>query len=171
MIWLIAGALLGHFTKGFAPELLIEIPPYRRPHFRAVLKKLWMRMAGFLKEAVPVILAAVVAINVFYSLGILDFASRLAAPVVAGLWGLPREASTAVFIGFLRKDMAVAMLVPLALTAKQAMVAGTVLATFFPCAATFAVLFQELGIKDTLKAFGVMVVIALATGAALNLIL
>lgn len=170
-VWLITGAVLRHAVKGFAPELLIEIPPYRKPLCRAVAHKLWMRMSGFLVEAVPIILAAVLVINIAYSLGILDRLARLTAPVVTGLWGLPREAVTAVIVGFLRKDMALGMLAPLALTAKQATVAGVVLAMFFPCVATFGVLLKELGFQDTFKATGIMVVAAVVAGAVLNFIL
>ena len=40
-LWLILGKLLSIFTKGRSPEILLEIPPYRRPHLRSVFKKLW----------------------------------------------------------------------------------------------------------------------------------
>ena len=63
------------------------------------------------------------------------------------------------------------MLAPLALTAKQLVVSTTVLAMFFPCVATFAILVRELGTRDTLKATGVMVAAALAMGSLQNLIL
>lgn len=53
---------------------------------------------------------------------------------------LPKEAVVAIAVGFFRKDVAVGMLGTLGLTAKQLVVAVTVLAMFFPCIATFAVL-------------------------------
>lgn len=169
--WLIAGAIMRSTVKGFAPELLIEIPPYRAPQWQAVMHKLWMRMSGFLLEAIPVIMAAVLLINVAYSMGILDRLARIAAPVVTGLWGLPKESVTAIIIGFLRKDMAVGMLAPLALTAKQATVAGVVLAMFFPCVATFGVLLKELGARDMIKSTAIMLIAATMAGALVQLIL
>ena len=169
--WVILGIILNHAVKGFSPELLIEIPPYRLPLWRIVLQKLWMRVYGFLAEAIPIILGAIVVINMLYSLRVFDAIARFTAPVVTGLLGLPKEAVTSLIIGFLRKDVALGMLAPLALTAKQLVVASVVLAMFFPCIATFVVLLRELGVANMLKSVGVMILAALITGGMLNLIL
>ena len=170
LAWVILGIILHHAVKGFSPELLIEIPPYRLPPWRIVLEKLWMRVYGFLAEAVPIILGAIVVINMLYSLKVFDIIADFTAPVVTGLLGLPKEAVTSLVIGFLRKDVALGMLAPLALTAKQLVVSSVVLAMFFPCIATFVVLLRELGVVDLLKATAVMVSAALVTGGLLNLI-
>ncbi|MBW2338768.1 MAG: ferrous iron transporter B [Deltaproteobacteria bacterium] len=169
--WVILGVILNHAAKGFSPELLIEIPPYRLPPWRIVLQKLWMRVYGFLAEAIPIILGAIVVINMLYSLRVFDAIASFTAPVVTGLLGLPKEAVTSLIIGFLRKDVALGMLAPLALTAKQLVVASVVLAMFFPCIATFVVLLRELGVVYLLKSAGVMILAALITGGVLNLIL
>jgi len=171
IVWIILGLILNRLVKGFSPELLIEIPPYRLPLWRTVLQKLWMRVFGFLKEALPIILAAVLVINILYVLGVFDAIANFAAPVVTGLLGLPREAVVALVIGFLRKDVALGMLAPLALSAKQMVVGSVVLAMFFPCIATFVVLLRELGVTGMLKAAGIMIAAALLTGGLLNLIL
>jgi ferrous iron transport protein B len=169
--WVILGIILNHAVKGFSPELLIEIPPYRLPPWRIVLQKLWMRVYGFLAEAIPIILGAIVVINMLYSLRVFDAIASFTAPVVTGFLGLPKEAVTSLIIGFLRKDVALGMLAPLALTAKQLVVASVVLAMFFPCIATFVVLLRELGVVYLLKSAGVMILAALVTGGMLNLIL
>ena len=169
--WVILGIILNHMVKGFSPELLIEIPPYRLPPWRIVLQKMWMRIYGFLAEAIPIILGAIVVINVLYSLGVFDAIADFTAPVVTGLLGLPKEAVTSLVIGFLRKDVALGMLAPLALSATQLVVASVVLAMLFPCIATFVVLFRELGVVNMCKSAGVMISAALITGGILNLIL
>ena len=169
--WVILGIILNHMVKGFSPELLIEIPPYRLPPWRIVLQKMWMRIYGFLAEAIPIILGAIVVINVLYSLGVFDAIADFTAPVVTGLLGLPKEAVTSLVIGFLRKDVALAMLAPLALSATQLVVASVVLAMLFPCIATLVVLFRELGVVNMCKSAGVMISAALITGGILNLIL
>jgi len=171
IVWVILGIILNRFVKGFSPELLVEIPPYRLPPWRTVLQKLWMRTYGFLREAIPIILAAVLVINILYVFGIFDAIADFTAPVVTGLLGLPKEAVTAIVIGFLRKDVALGMFAPLALSAKQLVVGSVVLAMFFPCIATFVVLLRELGVINMLKAAGIMIVAALLVGGALNLIL
>jgi len=171
IVWVILGIILNRVVKGFSPELLIEIPPYRLPPWRTVLQKLWFRVYGFLVEAIPIILAAVLVINILYTLGIFNAIASFTAPLVTGLLGLPKEAVTALVIGFLRKDVALGMLAPLALTAEQMVVGSVVLAMFFPCIATFVVLFRELGVVNMLKSAGIMITVALLTGGILNLIL
>ena len=171
VVWIILGFILNRTVKGFSPELLIEIPPYRLPPWRTVLQKLWMRTYGFLVEAVPIILGAVAAINILYFFGVFDAIANFTAPVVTGLLGLPKEAVIAIAIGFLRKDVALGLLAPLALTASQLVVGSVVLAMSFPCIATFVVLLRELGILNMLKAAGIMVASALIVGGILNLIL
>jgi ferrous iron transport protein B len=170
VVWIILGFILNRAVRGFSPELLIEIPPYRLPPWQTVLQKLWMRTSGFLKEAVPIILGAVLVINILYVLGIFDAIANFAAPVVTGLLGLPKEAVIALVIGFLRKDVALGMLAPLALTSGQLVVGSVVLAMFFPCIATFVILIRELGVVNMLKSAGIMISVALITGGILNLI-
>jgi ferrous iron transport protein B len=171
VVWIILGFILNRTLRGFSPELLIEIPPYRLPPWRTVLQKLWMRVYGFLAEAIPIILGAILVINILYILGVFAAIANFTAPVVTGLLGLPKEAVTALVIGFLRKDVALGMLAPLALSAEQLVVGSVVLAMFFPCIATFVVLLRELGVVNMLKAAGVMIAAALITGGILNLIL
>ena len=169
--WIVIGLILNRTVKGFSPELLVEIPPYRFPPWRVVGDKLWLRVSGFIKEALPIVLGAVLVVNILYTLNVFDFIANFAAPVISGLLGLPKETIVALVVGFLRKDVAVGMLAPLALTAKQLVISSTVLAMSFPCVATFVVLGRELGVKDMLKATAIMLAAALAVGGLQNLIL
>ena len=171
MLFVIKGLLMNRLIKGKSPEILWEIPPYRIPQPLAVVKKLWMRVSGFLKEAVPYVLLGVFVVNILYTIKVFDLLSRLFSPVLTGMWGLPKETISAMFIGFLRKDVAVGMLAPLGLTTKQLVIACTVLAVYFPCVATFVVMVRELGVRDMAKAAGIMIFTALTVGTVLNLIL
>jgi len=169
--WVIIGLILNHAVKGFNPELLVEIPPYRLPPWRVIGEKLWLRVSGFIREALPIVLGTVLVVNILYTLGVFNAIANVTAPVLTGLWGLPKETITALVVGFLRKDVAMGMLAPLALTAKQLVISSTVLAMLFPCVATFVVLARELGAKDLLKAVGIMIAAALIMGSLQNLIL
>jgi len=171
IVWIILGLLLNLVLKGESPEIFAEIPPYRLPYFPALVKKLWMRTFGFLKDAVPYVLLGVLIVNILYALRIIEFIGRLAAPVVTGILGLPEEAVGALIIGFLRKDVAVGMLVPLGLTMHQMIVASVVLTMYFPCIATFVILVKELGVRDMIKSATIMIISALTVGGILNLIL
>jgi len=169
--WVIIGLILNRTVKGFNPELLVEIPPYRLPPWRVIGEKLWLRVSGFIKEAVPIVLGTVLVVNILYTLGVFNAIADITAPVLTGLWGLPKETITALAVGFLRKDVAMGMLTPLALTAKQLVISSTVLAMFFPCVATFVIMARELGVRDLLKAVGIMIAAALIMGSLQNLVL
>jgi ferrous iron transport protein B len=169
--WVIVGLILNHTVKGFSPELIMEIPLYRFPPWRVIGEKLWLRVSSFIKEALPIVLGAVLVVNILYMLKVFDFIANIAAPVLTGLLGLPKETVVALAIGFLRKDVAVGMLAPLGLTAKQLVISTTVLAMAFPCVATFVILARELGVRDMLKATGIMIAAALIVGGLQNLIL
>ncbi|MCX7020034.1 MAG: ferrous iron transporter B [Candidatus Sumerlaeota bacterium] len=170
-IWFVLGVVLNRFLKGESPEILMEVPPFRMPHFRSVLKKIWMRLVWFLREAVPFVLGGVLLANVLYSVGVIDVIGRLAAPVVSGVMGLPKEAVGGLLIGFLRKDVAVGMLAPLHLSFRQTIVACVVLAVYFPCVAAFTIMLRELGAARMLVATAIMGTIAVLAGGMLNLIL
>jgi ferrous iron transport protein B len=171
IVWIALGIILNRVLKGESPEIFVEIPPYRLPYFGALLKKLWMRTRWFLKEAIPYVLLGVFIVNILYSLGIIQFIGRLTAPIITGVLGLPQDAVGALIIGFLRKDVAVGMLLPLGLSLSQLIIASVVLTMYFPCVATFAVLIKELGTKDMLKSTLIMISSALIVGGILNLIL
>jgi len=170
-ILLILGSVLNKIMKGYSPELLIEIPPYRVPPATLLLKKLYLRIKGFLLEAVPIVLFGVRVINLMLFFRIFDFVTGIFSPIVSGLLGLPKEAAVALAIGFLRKDVAAGMLVPLALTTKQLFIAVVLLALSFPCVATFVVLWKELGFKDFLRAIIIMLGVALSVGILINFII
>jgi len=170
-VWIVLGIVLRLTVRGFTPELLIEIPPYRLPSWQSVLQKLWMRIRGFILEAVPIILGAILVINILYALGVFDAVADAVAPIVTSVLGLPKESVSALVIGLLRKDVALGMMAPLGLTAHQLVIGSVVLAMFFPCIATFAVLLRELGVVNMLKATGIMIMVVLVTGGILNLIL
>jgi len=171
LVWLLIGITMNSLLKGESPEIFVAIPPYRIPYFGALAKKLWMRIKGFLKEAIPFVLLGVFIVNVLYSLKIIDFLGKLTGPVIRNLLGLPSGAVAALLVGFLRKDVAVGMLVPLGLTLKQLVIASVVLAMYFPCAATFVILVKELGVRDMIKSSAIMVFSAILAGALLNLVL
>lgn len=170
-VWVVIGLLLRRMIKGTSPEIFVEIPPYRIPYLKGMLKKIWMRLKWFIKEALPFVLLGILIANILYTLGVLQFVSKVTGPFLTHILGLPEEAAGALIMGFLRKDLAIGMLIPLNMTFKQLVVASVVLTMYFPCVATFSVLLKELGVKDMLKSATIMVLSATITGGLLNLVL
>ena len=170
-VWLLLGLLLNRLLKGGTPETFMEIPPYRVPYLGSLAKKLWMRMRAFLTEALPFVLLGVLLINLLYILGVIAWIGEAAAPVVVGILGLPEEAVASLVVGFLRKDVAVGMLLPLGLDREQLIIASVVLTMYFPCIATFVVLLKELGPARLGMAVAIMVSSVLFVGGVLHALL
>ena len=166
--WVILGRIMHKFLPGYSPELVVEIPPYRLPAFKGIGMKLWFRIKGFLMEAIPMVLAGVLVANLLSTSAFMDVVSALLSPLFRGVLGLPPETAGPILLGFLRKDIAVGMLIPMRLQPGQMVVAVVPLAMTFPCIATFIVLWKELGAKDMLKTIGIMILAALAAGGVLN---
>lgn len=171
IIYVLAGFVLNRYVKGESPEIFLEIPPYRRPSLITILKKTWMRIRWFLTEAIPYLFFGVLIVNVLYAVGFLEWFGSLFAPITERWLGLPKEATTALLVGFLRKDLAVGMLLPLGMTPMQLVIAATMLTIYFPCVATFVVLLKELGLRDMIKSTTIMIVTALSVGGLMKLVL
>ncbi len=171
IVWLVVGLTLNVLVKGFSPDLVIEIPPYRMPILTLLIKKVWFRIYNFLFEAIPYVLFGILIVNLLYISNLFNFISLFTKPVITKLWGLPQSAIVPILIGFIRKDVAVAMLGPLNLTAKQIVIGSTILAIFFPCIATFTMMIKELGIKKMFISTALMIIISLIVGALLNIII
>ena len=116
------------------------------------------------------VLAGILVANLLSTSAFMDVISTLLSPLFRGILGLPPETAGPILLGFLRKDIAVGMLIPMRLLPSQMVVAVVTLAMTFPCIATFIVLWRELGVRDMLKTIGIMIVAALAAGGALNVL-
>ncbi len=171
VIYVILGLVLNRLIKGEAPEILIEIPPYRWINPRILAKKISLRLKQFFVDALPFVFLGVLIANLLYFTGIVEIIGNVAKPVVHDVFGLEKEAAAALIVGFLRKDVAVGMLTPLNMPANQLIIACVILAVYFPCVATFATLLKELGIKDFAKICIVMILTAFAVGVSLRTIL
>ncbi|HKL74859.1 MAG TPA: ferrous iron transporter B, partial [Halanaerobiales bacterium] len=55
-VWIIVGLILNKLLPGYSNDLLLEVPSFRLPDPLTILKKLWMRIVSFLKEAIPFML-------------------------------------------------------------------------------------------------------------------
>ncbi len=164
-LWMILGSVLRLTIKGTTDTLIMEVPPYRLPGIKILLRNLGTRLVAFLTDAFPYVLGGILFVNILTLLGVMDFLGNLARPVITGIFGLPSEAVASFIIGIIRKDAAVALLEPLALNGSQMVTGATALIIYFPCIATFVVLVKELGLKDTAKSFLIMAGITLVAGA------
>ena len=173
-LYFITGIILNKFVKGDSPEIFLEIPSYRMPHFKTTIKKTWMRIRWFIKDALPWLFFGVFFVNILYTIGFIKAVAEAFQPLMSGIFGLPGETSVVLLTGFLRKDLAVGTLLSFeagTFNPMQLVIVATMLTVFFPCVATFAVMMKELGIKDLIKASFIMIGAATVVGIVLRIIL
>lgn len=148
LLYLIAGffvfgAILNRFVPGSSPELIVDIPPLRRPEPRNIASKLSVRVSGFLRNAVPFVLLGVGVINVLYVVGGIEWLAGVLEPVLTGWFGVPDDTVPALIAGFMRKDLAVAQLSGLGMSGFETIMSVIMISIYFPCVATFAMLIKE----------------------------
>jgi ferrous iron transport protein B len=171
VLYILLGLVLKRLVKGESPELLLEVPRYRKPDPVTLLKKTWSKAYGFLAEAVPFVILGIFIVNLLYVFGIIDVLSAVFSPILTAVLGLPEGAIVALMLGILRKDLAIGMLLPLGMSPQQLTIACIILATYFPCIATFVVMLRELGVRDMLKAAGLMIIVSLSAGIIMRVVL
>ncbi|HDI12520.1 MAG TPA: ferrous iron transporter B [Hadesarchaea archaeon] len=160
--YFVTGAVLSRLIPGRSPEILIDVPPYRSPIMKNVATKTWARVSGFIKMAVPAVLGGIVVVNLLYLLGVIDWLADALEPIFVVWFGVPAVTVGALVMAFLRKDMAVGMLGGMAaaglLTTGELITSVVLVSIYFPCLATFIMLWKEGGVRDLLKSLAILTV-------------
>src|SRR3972149_4565 len=86
----------------------------RRPTARQVGAEAWFRFRSFVTTATPVMLAGSFVLGGLYETGAIGPIGDAIAPIVRGLLGLPPVAGIALALAFLRKELALQLLLVLA---------------------------------------------------------
>jgi len=169
---IITGSILNVILPGGEGPFIMELPPWRRPQLRNVLKKTIIRMREFLFKGTPLVLLGVLIVNLLYYTGLIGTLAGLLAPVISGLFNLPDRVVASLVIGVLRKDVAVGVLGAVApsMTALQMLTAVTVVTLYFPCVGSLVVTLKELGPKRTLLMIAIMTIITIVVGGLLGLL-
>ena len=167
--YFILGFILHKILPGKSPEILIDVPPYQMPMLRDVAMKLWMRVKGFFKIAIPFVLLGCIIVNILYLANIIDWLANVLSPVLSGWFGVPKETVGPLIAAFLRKDLAVAQLSAIEMTKYQMITSVVLVSIYFPCVATFMMLLKE-GWKDLLGSIAVLAVVVFLYGGLLHLI-
>jgi ferrous iron transport protein B len=138
--------------------LIMEMPSYRMPHYRTVIKQTWFRVRDFVYIAFPIIIASTVTISILDFAGVLGVMEGAMAPVTVAWLGLPAVTGILLIFGTLKKELTLVMLAAylgttnfaLALTPIQMIVFALVTMLYIPCAAVIAALVKEIGWKRAL---------------------
>jgi len=155
VIIFILGRVAFKVLPGEPMGLIMEMPPYRKPHVRSVLKETWMRVKDFVYIAFPLIIIGSVVLTGLKVGGLLEPIGDTLSPVTVGWLGLPAITGVLLIFGILRKELTLVMLATLmgtanfatVLTPTQMIVFAIVVMYYIPCIATIAALVKELGWK------------------------
>jgi ferrous iron transport protein B len=182
---LAAGFAANALVPGRQPSLVLEMAHLRVPVPRHVAQKAWARFRGFVITAAPIMLIGSFAVGLAWETGAWAPFSTALGPVTEGLLGLPPIAGVAIAFGFLRKELALQLLIALAvveyglgagdlgtfMSPGQVFVFAIVTSISIPCAATLAALAAELGRRPALAITVGSLAIALAVGGLIARVL
>jgi len=154
LIFLI-GRILNKFLPGISVGIIMEMPPYRLPSGKVVLKQAWNRFKPFLLTALPLIIIGSIVIEAMRLTGVLTLVSNALSPVTVVWLGLPAFTGFLFIFGVLRKEAALVLLTTAAgtlniqavMTPIQMVVFALVIMIYVPCIATIAALVRETGWK------------------------
>ncbi|MBQ4225245.1 MAG: ferrous iron transport protein B [Oscillospiraceae bacterium] len=166
--------------KGEAVPFVMELPNYRLPGIKNVLRLMWDKAKDFLQRAFTVIFIGTIVVWFLQTFdfrlnmvsdsqdSILAAAAGIIAPVFAPLGLGDWRIVTALISGFMAKESIVSMITVLygadgitaALTTLQAVVFLTFCLLYTPCIAAVAAIKKERGIKFTSAAVIVQLIIA-----------
>jgi ferrous iron transport protein B len=172
-ILLLSGFLAAKLIPGRRIPLVTELPPMRLPIIGNVLKKTGGRLKWYLIEVIPLFLLGTFIMYSLDKFGALPAIIEAGEPLVSGWLGLPKEASAAFVMGFLRRDFGATGLFAMAHTLSpiQAVVGMITITLFIPCFASLMMMVKEQGAKVALGMVAVIVPFAFFVGGLFNLLL
>ena len=119
---------------------------------------------------IPLFLLGTLIMFLLNQFGALAVIIRAGEPLVSGWLGLPKEASAAFVMGFLRRDFGATGLFALSheLSAIQAVVGMVTLTLFVPCIASVMMIIKEQGMKIAMAMLALIIPFAFFIGGVLN---
>ncbi|MFQ5884094.1 MAG: ferrous iron transport protein B [Thermoplasmata archaeon] len=165
LVIFVLGRIAFKALPGEPVGLIMEMPPYRVPTAKVVLRQTWARLKHFIIVAFPFIIIGSLILEGLRIGGLLNPLGDAMSPITVGWLGLPVAAGVVLMFGILRKELTLIMLATLVaplglesvMTPVQMVVFTLVVMFFVPCVATLAVLVREIGWKRT----GVIVLVEL----------
>jgi ferrous iron transport protein B len=159
LVVVFSGFFLNKIVPGQSRGLVMEMFPFRAPSIRSIAKKTWFRFKDFIVVALPIVLGGSAVLGLLYETGWIWNLSKPLAPLVQWWLGLPAVAGLTLIFAVLRKELALQLLVALAIiqfgasaanllnfmTKEQIFIYAVVNTIYLPCIASFTALGKELG--------------------------
>jgi ferrous iron transport protein B len=185
IIVFLLGRLAFKVLPGEPTALIMEMPDYRLPHLKTIIKQTWFRLEEFLKISFPLIIISGLIIKLAEISNLLEPISNFLSPITVNWLGLPEITGVTLIFGILRKELTLVILATLlgttnfqeALTPLQMFIFTLVVMLYVPCIATIAACIREFGWKKAAAISLLEITLAISVGglayrvlAALNLL-
>lgn len=171
VVYVLAGTFLNKVLPGESSDLIIDLPPMRVPELKNVFSKTYQQTIAFIKEAGPIFVLGAALITILKKSGLLDFITKLAAPVTVNLLGLPAQTATAFVMGVIRRDFGAAGLTAITLSPAQITVSLITLTLFVPCIAAMMIMVKERNLKEAIYIWFGSWLIAFIAGGIVNFLI
>ncbi|UTR16980.1 ferrous iron transporter B [Salipaludibacillus sp. LMS25] len=171
MIMFISGSILNRTLEGTLDPVLIEVPNLLVPNLHTMWNKIMLRTKHFMVEAeIPMVIGILIAALTIET-GALSYVSFLIEPLVVNWLGLPAEASVALILGVVRRELAVLPLLGMDLTLGQMFVGSVVALLYIPCMSVFFVLVKEFKLKWAVSISGATILLAFLVGGIIHFLI
>ncbi|PKQ38625.1 MAG: hypothetical protein CVT59_00585 [Actinobacteria bacterium HGW-Actinobacteria-1] len=172
------GLGMNRLFPGHTGGLVMEMFRFRRPRLGGILKKAWAQFREFLFVATPIVIAGSLVVGTLYETGWLWKLAEPLSPIIVGWLGLPALAGLTLALGTLRKELALQLLITMAvvalgsgaqdltsfMTPTNLFVYALVNTLAVPCVSTITVLVRQHGWWRASAIVGFTVVVALLAG-------
>lgn len=173
LLTMIVIALLGQllrrrYPRG-GPGQVQEIPPYRMPRWRPMVKETWARTSDILTIVTPLLVGGSVVLALLAHVGADQTINTVLAPITNWWLGLPVVLGVPILFGVLRKELSLLMIyqalgsfeVGNYLDSVQIMTFLLFLTFYVPCISTFAVMLKTIGRREAFYSVTLSVGVAL----------
>ncbi len=182
VIGILVGRSMAVLLPGESSGLVMEMFPFRAPKLSHILKKTWYRVKEFILIALPIIAVGSLFMGTLYETKTMWLLTKPMSLIIENWLGLPAVAGICLLFGILRKELALELLLVLAIvqygpkvsnllsfmTKQQLFVFALVTTLYFPCAAALTVLVKELGWKISVAIVIFTIVLAIVVGGIAN---
>lgn len=185
VIGILVGRSMAIMLPGKSSGLVMEMFPFRAPKLFHILKKTWYRVKEFVLIALPIIAVGSLVMGTLYETKYMWILTKPMSLIVENWLGLPAVAGICLLFGILRKELALQLLMALAIvqygpnvqnllsfmTKQQLFIFALVTTLYIPCMAAITVLVKELGWKTALAITAFTITLAVIVGGFANMFL
>lgn len=156
-------------------DFIMELPTFSAPVWWNIAQKTYFRIRWFMKEALPMFVAAALMMFFLEKSGLLSVIKALLRPVVTGLLTLPDKMTDVFILVLARREIGAVLFKQMydagGMDYYQTVTGLVVITLFIPCVSNTMVMAKELGVRWAVFINVSIIAIALAAGGVVNFLM